>query len=259
MGESGRAILDALAAGETDPEALAGRVRTRIRACRGQVVEALRGRVSAHQRLLLRIHLAQTDAIDAAIAQIDDEVGERLEPFRQAIARLTTIPGVSELSAAVIVAEIGFDMARFPTSAHLVSWAGLCPKNDESAGKRRSTKLRKGAPWLKTLLVQSAWSAIRAKATYLQALFLRLKARRGPRKAIMAVAAAILTAVYWMLRRGVAYTDLGADHFNRIERTRLAARLARKLDELGFDVTLTQRPAPCRTVSSLREPRSRPP
>ena len=250
MGESGRAILDALAAGETDPEALAGRVRTRIRACRGQVVEALRGRVSAHQRLLLRIHLAQTDAIDAAIAQIDDEVGERLEPFRQAIARLTTIPGVSELSAAVIVAEIGFDMARFPTSAHLVSWAGLCPKNDESAGKRRSTKLRKGAPWLKTLLVQSAWSAIRAKATYLQALFLRLKARRGPRKAIMAVAAAILTAVYWMLRRGVAYTDLGADHFNRIERTRLAARLARKLDELGFDVTLTQRPAPCRTVSS---------
>ena len=132
-------------------------------------------------------------------------------------------------------------MGRFPTAAHLVSWAGLCPRNDESAGKRRSTRLRQGAPWLKTLLVQTAWCAARAKGTYLRARFGRLKARRGPRKAIVAVAAAILTAAYWMLRRGVAYADLGADHPERIVRTRLAARLARKLDELGFDVTLTPR------------------
>ncbi len=122
-------------------------------------------------------------------------------------------------------------------------WAGLCPRSDESTGKRRSTKLRKGAPWLKTLLVQTAWCAARAKGTYLRALFGRLKARRGPRKAIIAVAAAILTAVYWMLRRGVGYADLGADHFDRTGRTRLAARLARKLNELGFNVTLTQREA----------------
>ena len=241
MGDSGRAILDALAAGESDPERLAGRVRTRIRASRAQVVEALRGRLSDHQRPLLRIHLGQADAIDAAVAEIDAELGERLEAYREAAARLTTIPGVSALSAAVILAEIGPDMSRFPTAAHLVSWAGLCPRNDESAGKRRSTKLRQGAPWLKTLLVQTAWCAARAKGTYLRALFGRLKARRGPRKAIVAVAAAILTAAYWMLRRGVAYADLGADHFDRIERTRLAARLARKLDELGFDVTLTPR------------------
>ena len=238
--------LDALAAGESDPERLADRVRTRIRASRARVVEALRGRLSDHQRLLLRIHLGQADAIDAAVAGIDAELGDRLEPFREAAARLTTIPGVSALSAAVILAEIGPDMSRFPTAAHpwtqcVQAWAGLCPRNDESAGKRRSTRLRQGAPWLKTLLVQTAWCAARAKGTYLRALFGRLKARRGPRKAIVAVAAAILTAAYWMLRRGVLYADLGADHFDRAGHTRLAARLARKLDELGFDVTLTPR------------------
>lgn len=239
IGASGRAILDALAAGESDPERLADQVRTRIRASRAQVVEALRGRMSEHQRLLLRIHLRQIDAIDVAIAELDEQLGARLEPLRATTERLITIPGVSTLSAAVIVAEIGVDMIRFPTAAHLISWAGLCPRNDESAGKRRSTKLRKGAPWLKTLLVQTAWCAARVKGTYLRALFGRLKARRGPRKAIIAVAAAILTSAYWMLRRGVAYTDLGPDHFDRVDRT----RLARKLDELGFDVTLSPRKA----------------
>ena len=243
IGASGRAILDALAAGESDPERLADRVRTRIHASRAQVVEVLRGRMSEHQRLLLRIHLRQIDAIDVAIAELDEQVGARLEPLRATTERLITIPGVSTLSAAVIVAEIGVDMTRFPTAAHLISWAGLCPRNDESAGKRRSTKLRKGAPWLKTLLVQTAWCAARVKGTYLRTLFGRLKARRGPRKAIIAVAAAILTSAYWMLRRGVAYTDLGPDHFDRVDRTRLAARLARKLDELGFDVTLSPRKA----------------
>ena len=160
MGASGRAILDALGQGETDPERLADQVHTRIRASRAQLVEALRGHVSDHQRLLLRIHLAQADAIDAAIAEIDTEVSDRLEPFRQAALRLTTIPGVSDVAAAVIVSKIGVDMTRFPTAALLISWVGLCPRNDESAGKRRSTKLRKGAPWLKTLLVQVAWAAL---------------------------------------------------------------------------------------------------
>lgn len=243
MGTSGRAILDAIAAGETDPNQLAAKVRTRIRASRAEVAEALRGRVVDHHRLLLRLHLAQVDAIDAAIATIDAEVGERLESFREAVERLITIPGVSDVSAAVIVSEIGTNMSRFPTAAHLISWAGLCPKSDESAGKRRSTRMRKGAPWLKTLLVQTAWSATRAKATYLRSQFQRLKARRGPRKAIMAVAASILTAIYWMLKRGVPYADLGSDHFQRRDRPRLAAHLARKLGDLGYDVTLIERPA----------------
>ena len=243
MGQSGRALLEALAAGESNPEQLAGLVRTKIRASHAQVVEAVRGRLAAHQRLLLRLYLAQVDALDAAIAAIDHELGERLKPVQETVQRLTTMPGLSPLSAAVVISEIGLDMSRFPSAAHLISWAGLCPKNDESAGKRRSTRLRPGAPWLKTVLVQSAWCAVRVKASYLHALFQRLKARRGPRKAIVAVAAAMLTAIYHMLKRGAAYHDLGPDHFQRIERSRLAARLARKLGELGFDVTLTQRAA----------------
>lgn len=243
MGESGRAILSALAAGEADPEKLADLVHTKIRAKRSEVVEAVRGRLLPHQRSLLRVHLGQIDAIDRAIAEIDKEVGERLEPFREATDRLTGIPGVSDVSAAVIVSEIGFDMGRFPTPSHLVSWAGMCPRNDESAGKRRSTRLKKGAPWLKTLLVQAAWAAARAKGTYCRAQFARLKARRGSKKAIMAVAASLLTAIYWMLKRGTTYQDLGADHFDRREKHRIAARLARKLNDMGFDVALTERQA----------------
>jgi transposase len=160
MGDSGRAILDALAAGESDPERLAGRVRTRIRASRARWSRPSAAAYPTISVLLLRIHLGQADATDAAVAEIDAELGERLEAYREAAARLTTIPGVSALSAAVILAEIGADMGRFPTAAHLVSWAGLCPRNDESAGKRRSTRLRQGAPWLKTLLVQTAWCAV---------------------------------------------------------------------------------------------------
>jgi transposase len=243
MGQSGRAVLQALAAGESDPERLAGLVRTRIRASHAQLVEAVRGRLAAHQRLLLQLYLAQVDALEAAIATLDRELEARLAPFQDAVRRLTTMPGLSALSATVVISEIGLDMSRFPSVAHLISWAGLCPKNDASAGKRRSTRLRQGAPWLKPVLVQSAWCAVRSKATYLHGLFQRLRARRGPRKAIVAVAAAMLRAIYFMLKRGVAYHDLGSDHFQRTERSRLAARLARKLRELGFDVTLTQRAA----------------
>ena len=243
MGQSGRILLEALAAGERDPERLAGLVWTKIRASHAQGVEAVRGRLAAHQRLLLQLSLAQGDALDAAIAAIDREVGERLEPVQETVRRLITLPGLSPLSAAVVISEMGLDMSRFPSAAPLISWAGLCPKNDESAGKRRSHRLRPGAPWLKAVLVQSAWCAVRVKASYLHALFQRLKARRGPRTAIGAVAAAMLTAISPMLKRGAAYRDLGPDHFQRTERSRLAARLARKLGELGFDVTLTQRAA----------------
>ena len=243
MGQSGRALLEALAAGESDPERLAGLIRTRIRASYAQVAEAVCGRLVAHQRMLLQLYLTQIDALDAAIATIDHELEARLAPFQDAVRRLTTMPGLSSLSAAVVISEIGLDMSRFPSAAHLISWAGLCPRNDESAGKRRSSRLRQGAPWLKPVLVQSAWCAVRSKATYLHALFQRLKARRGPGKAIVAVAAAMLTAIYFMLKRGVEYHELGADHFQRTERSRLAVRLARKLDELGFDVILTPRAA----------------
>src|SRR5262249_979849 len=161
----------------------------RVKARRSEIVEALRGRVTPHHRFLLQLHLDQVDTLEAAIAKIDAEVGESPAPFRAATQRLTTVPGVSAVAAAVLVAEIGVDMMRLPAAGHLRSWAGLCPANDESAGKRRSTRLGKGAPWLKTTLVQTAWCATRAKKSYLRAQFLRLKARLGPRKAIVAVAA----------------------------------------------------------------------
>jgi transposase len=193
---------------------------------------------TVRQRLPLRVHLGQIDAIGA----LDRELSERLEPFREAVTRLSATPGLATLSVAGILAEVGVDMHPFPSAAHLISWAGLCPRGDESTGKCRSTRLRPGAPWLKTLLVQAAWCTVRTKGSYFRALFLRLKARRGPKKAIVAVARAILMAVYVMLRRGVDYHDLGPDHFQRTERTRLATRLARRLDELGFNVTLTERP-----------------
>jgi transposase len=195
--------------------------------------------VSPHHRFLLRLHLQQIEALEAAIATIDREVEANLASARAAVQLLTTIPGISTLAAQVIVAEIGTDMSRFPTAGHLLSWAGLCPHNDESAGKRRSTRLRHGAPWLKTTLVQCAWAASRKKASYLQAQFHRLRSRRGPKKAICAVAASILTAAYHMLKDGTVYQDLGPDHFDRRSKETQTRRLVRRLADLGYTVEIT--------------------
>jgi transposase len=239
VGLSGRRMIEALITGETEPGALAALAHRRIKATPDQLEAALRGRVTRHHRFLLRLHLQQIDALDAAIEQIDQEVDADVEPFRAAIALLTTIPGVSELSARIILAEIGHDMSRFPTAGHLISWAGLCPRNDESAGKRRSVRMRKGAPWLKTTLVQCAWAASRKKASYLQAQFHRLRARRGAKKAIGALAASILTTVYHMLIGGELYHDLGPDHFDRRAKTTQTRRLVTRLQNLGYTVQIT--------------------
>lgn len=161
-------------------------------------------------------------------------------PFHHETELLKTMPGVSDVVAQVIAAEIGLDMTRFLTAGHLLSWAGFCPRMDESAGKRRSTRVRKGAPWLKTTLVQAAWAAIRVKNSYLRAQFLRLKSRRGPKKAILAVAASMLTSAYYMLRDGVEYRDLGADHFERRDKSKLAKRLVRRLQDLGLQVEIRE-------------------
>jgi transposase len=238
LSRSGRAMLEALVAGETDPEKLAALAHPRLSATPERLREALRGRGTAHHRFLLRLHLDQVDALEAVIGRIDREVEERLAPFRAAVDLLTSIPGVGALAARVIVAEIGLDMGRFPTAGHLLSRAGLCPRNDESAGKRRSDRLRKGAPWLKTILVQCAWAASRKKASYLQAQYHRLRARRGAKKAVCAVAASILTAAYHMLKDGTAYRDLGPGHLDRRSRETQARRLVRRLADLGYAVEL---------------------
>lgn len=243
LGLTGRRILQRLIEGETLPQALARLAHRNIQASRDQLEAALRGRVTSHHRFLLKLHLDQIDALDAAIASIDKEVEGNLEPFRAAIELLTAIPGVSQLSARVILSEIGLDMSRFETAGHLVSWAGLCPRNDESAGKRRSTRLRKGAPWLKTILVQCGWAAMRTKGSYFQAQYYRLRSRRGARKAICAVAASILTTVYHMLKNGACYQDLGANHFDQKAKTKHVQRLVNRLENLGYDVKIMPKAA----------------
>jgi transposase len=205
---------------------------------------ALTGRLSERHRFLLRLHLRRIDALAAALAEIDAEVARDLGPLRQAVRLLRSIPGVGDLAAQVIVSEIGTDMSRFPSAGHLVSWAGLCPRNDESAGKRRSTRLRHGAPWLKTTLVQCAWAASHKKDSYLRAQFQRLRQRRGPKKAICAVAASMLTAIWHMLRDGTFWRDLGPDHVHRRSPEQQAHYLARQIEKLGFTCSITTQDQP---------------
>ena len=221
VGLSGRKMIESVIAGRTDPAKLAHLADPRVKASQKTLREALRGRVTKHHRFLLRLHLQQIDALDAAIAEIDREVEAGIAPFRTAI-----------------LSEIGIDMSRFPSEAHLISWACICPRNDESAGKRRSTRIRKGSPWLKSTLVQCAWTAARTKGSYLQAQFHRIRSRRGPKKAIIAVAASMLSAIYHMLKDGTMYQDLGANHFDSPTKERQKNRLIKHLTDLGYTVEL---------------------
>jgi transposase len=236
MGLSGRKMIEAMIAGQTDPAKLARLADPRVKASQETLREALRGRVTRHHRFLLRLHLQQIEALDDAIVKIDREVEAGIAPFRTAIEQISTIPGVKDLSARAILSEIGVDMTRFSSAGHLISWACICPRNDESAGKRRSSRIRKGSPWLKTTLVQCAWAAARTKGSYLQAQFHRIRARRGAKKAIVAVAASILTAVYHMLKDGTMYQDLGPHHFPHRDKERQKRRLLQRLADLGFAV-----------------------
>lgn len=238
MGRSGRAVLDALIDGESDPEQLLALVDLRVKASREQVRDALEGLLTEHLRGLLRLHMQQIGQLEAALATLDQEVERQLEPFRVQLELLKTIPGVGPLAASVIVAEIGVDMSRFPTAGHLVSWAGLCPGNDKSAGKTRSRRARKGNRWLKSTLVQSAHSASRARRSYLRAQYHRLRGRRGSKKAAVAVSASILAACWHMLRDGTEWNDLGPDYFDRRDPAKAAKRLVQRIEALGYTVQL---------------------
>jgi transposase len=238
LGPSGRRMLKAIIGGETDPDRLAALGGPRLAAPRAALRDTLYGRIRDHHRFLVGHHLATIEQLEATITAFDARIEAALAPFRDTIERLKEIPGLSETSVQILLAEIGTDMAPFPTAGHLLSWAGLVPRLDESAGKRRSTRIRKGAPWLKSVLVQCAWAAARKKNSYFQAQFLRLKGRAGPKKAAVAVAASILETAYHMIKDGTCYQDLGADHFVRRNPAREAEKLARRIRSLGFDVDI---------------------
>jgi transposase len=240
LGMSGRRILKAIMAGETDPMKLAELGGPRLAATKSELAEALHGRVRPHHQFLIGQHLKTIEQLEETITAFDGRIEAALEPFRDAIDRLKEVPGLSETSVQILLADIGTDMTRFPTAGHLLSWAGLVPRLDESAGKRRSTRVKKGAPWLKPVLVQYAHAAAKAKNSYFQAQYLRLKARRGPKKAVIAVAASILTTAYHMLADGTCYQDLGPDYFARRDPRRVMAKLASRIRSLGYDVVLKE-------------------
>jgi transposase len=238
LGPSGRRILKAVIAGEADADKLAELGSQRLGCTRAALVEALTGRVREHHRFLLAQHLRTIEQLEESVADFDARIEAALAPFRDIVERLKDVPGLGSTAVETIIAEIGLDMSLFPTAGHLLSWAGLVPRLDESAGKRRSTRIKKGAPWLKPVLVQCAWAATRKKNSYFQAQFLRLKARHGAKKAAIAVAASILSTVYHMLNDGTCYRDLGPQHFAHRNPAKTAAKLANRIRNLGYHVEI---------------------
>ncbi len=238
VGATGRAILEQLVAGAADPHALAQLAKGSLKQKRSELERALTAQVGAHQRLMIREHLAHLAYLDDAVARLNQEIAERLRPFDDTLERLQTIPGVGRRGAETVLAEVGTDLAPFPTHRHLASWAGLCPGNHESAGKQRTGRTRKGNPWLRSALVEAAWAASRTKHTYLSAQYHRLAARRGGKRAALAVAHTILVTAYYMMQRGRPYADLGGNYFDERDRRHVERRLVSRLERLGYTVTL---------------------
>jgi transposase len=243
LGVSGRQMLEAIIAGETDPRVLADLAKRKLRRKQAELEQALTGRVQAHHRLLLRELLDHVDYLDRAIARASAVIEARTRPFAAALALLCSIPGVKQRTAEVLLAEIGADMGRFPSARHLCSWAAVCPGNHESGGKRRSGQTRKGNRWLRAALLQAAWAAVRVKGGYFGAQFRRVARRRGEKKAAVAVAHSLLTVVYHVLKDGAPYEELGAAYFDRLEPGKLARYHLRRLAELGYGVYLEPPPA----------------
>jgi transposase len=238
LGASGRAMLEAMAAGTDDPTALAALARGSLQNKRPALEQALTGLLGAHQRLLLSSQLRHLGFLDGEIAALSHEVATRLAPYADALARLDTIPGIGRRVAEELLAEIGPEMDRFPSAGHLASWAKVCPGNNESAGKRKSGRTGGGNPWLRQALIEAAWGASHAKRTYLAAQYRRLAARRGSKRAAMALAHTILTIAYYLLKRGTDYQDLGPNYFDERDREAVVRRSIRRIEQLGYKVTL---------------------
>lgn len=238
VGVSGRAILDGLVRGEADPRTLADLAQGRLHTERAALEEALYGVVGPHQRLLLESELRQVDFLDAEIGRLDEEVQRRTAPFEEELTRLDTIPGVGRRTVETLAAEVGIDMTRFGTAMHLASWARVCPGNNESAGKRKSGRTGHGNRWLRSALIEAARAAARTRGTYLSAQYHRLAARRGAKRAAMAVAHSILIIVYRLLKDGTTYHDLGPNYFDERHASDVVHRAVQRIKHLGYDVTL---------------------
>jgi transposase len=243
LGKSGRAMLEALIRGEQDPAVLADLARGRLRAKRPQLQLALEGRLVAEHRTVLKHLLMHIDFLEQSIAELEAEIEHALAPFGQAVTLAQTLPGIAEKAATAILAEIGTDMSRFPSDRHIASWAGVCPGNKQSGGKRLSGQTTKGNPYLRAVLTEVAWAISRTKDNYLAAQFHRIARRRGQQKAVMAVAHSVLVILYHMLREGRPYTDLGPDYFEHLEASRIERYHVLRLERLGYTVTLTPAPA----------------
>jgi transposase len=244
LGVSGRAMLRHICKGEADADVLAGLARGRLRSKSAALRFALEGKVSIHHRFLLRRLLAQAEWLEAEVAMFEREIERHAEQFAEQVALLDTIPGIDRIAACALIAEIGANMAQFPSARHLASWAGLCPGNHESAGKRLSGKTRHGSPWLRGLIAQVAWIASRAKSTYLASVFRRIMVHRGKKRALIAVAHSVLVIVWHMLTERKPYQDLGPDYFERSRAEQVKRYHTRKLEHLGYAVTLHIQDAP---------------
>lgn len=239
VGASGRLMLGAIAAGQDDPAQLADLAQRRLRSKIPQLEQALYGKLTEHHRWMLKLLLDQLQATEQFIARLDERIAELTRPQRPVLERLDAIPGVDRRVAEVLLAEIGPDVTPFPTDAHLASWAGICPGNNESAGKKRSGKTTKGSRWLRQALVQAAWAASHKKDSYFQAHARNLMHRRGRKRGLVAVAHSLLTVIYHMLKEGTTYRDLGPQFLDRIRSTQLVRFHVRRLKALGLDVALT--------------------
>ena len=240
LGKSGRAMLDALVSGTTDPEVLADLARGRLRNKLPALREALEGRFDHLHAVWIGAILNHLDFLDEQIASLTEAIGEQIAPFETAVELLCSIPGVQRRNAETIVAEIGVDMTVFPSAKHLASWAGLCPGNNKSAGKRRTAASRNGSKWLDWALEETGLAAIRTKDSYLNAQYQRLKPRRGHKRALGAVKHSIIIAIWHMLTTGELYTDLGNDYYQRLDPQRITKRLIKQLEALGHHVTLEE-------------------
>jgi transposase len=238
MGVSGRAILAELVAGQTDAATLAELAKGRLREKQDLLQQALSGRVQAHHRFMLAQHLSHIDFLEAAIARLDAEIAEQMRPFAAALAAWDSLPGINQRIAEIVVSEIGADLAPFEDAEHLAAWTGMCPGNNESAGKRYSGKTRRGSPWLRRALVEAAHGAARTKHKYFQALYRRLAARRGKQRALIAVGHSLLVTGYYLITRQTKYEDLGGNYFDERDREAVKRRAVKRLEKLGYQVQL---------------------